>query len=521
MPLTWGGGLDRGTGIAKVQPANFSDLRNLELLTGTAEVRKGLAQEALGFVGGGATPYTDIVALTTAYSVLGAPNPHFIGYDSASKKLEAYSATIFGATIFTTAGSLGPSQKSFFLAEIYRKIFIAQDVAYALREVPTTYWDTAGGAITVLQGDFDGLGAQNVVFRGVVAYLNYIIGWGFGSNTDKNRPDVIRVSLPGQPTVFNKEHYFLAGGGTVLNCVPAGGKLLVFKDNEIRTILGSNRANFGISQAIDPEFGLAGSRLVATTPDGTTYFWSPHGPRFTTGGPSEDIGYGLKLDAPEPSGLVSAGAMEQGFAVYVPGKELVKFIFGQQRGYVLHLRDKQPRWSYEEYAVPIRCAGRYPHVGAAGTPADPSIKPMYGRSGGHKVLYNAGFQDDGVDYQAQATSDPAAPAGPDGECSFYTLWLAVTHTMACTLRVTPIIDGVALATKDVTLTAKGSRTTEVFEVGLQLPMGAAGVTAPRGTWFSAKVATLVAGAPAIATGDLLFDLSSLEYTVERETRAAV
>ena len=43
IPLSFGGGMDRATGVFEVQPENFLDLRNVYLYRNRLEARKGLA----------------------------------------------------------------------------------------------------------------------------------------------------------------------------------------------------------------------------------------------------------------------------------------------------------------------------------------------------------------------------------------------------------------------------------------------------------------------------------------------
>lgn len=520
-PIRWGGGLDRASGVTGAPPTSWSDLCNVDLLGTAAEVRKGLVQEAaLTVDDAGVTAMTDVVALHSQYS---NPTGGFrltLGYHAGTKKLQLWQNGAFQGTVIVFPNPLAAAEKSFFVADIYRKAFIAQDCPYAVRQLQTQHCPTGGGGPVVgLTANLDGAGVNPVFFRGVRAYLNYMVGWGFGSNADPDRPDVIRISLPGQPTVFNREHYLLAGGGGVLNCVPVGGRMLVFKENEIRPLIGSNRANFGIGPAVEPVYGLAGSQLVALSSDGTCYYWSRTGPRATAGGASWSIGLPLKLDAPEPAALVASGLVSQGFACYVPGKEQIKFVFGR-RGYVYHLQTSPPSWSYDDYAVALRCASDYAKVVAADLPGTVDFPVMFGRSGGGHILTAGAAQDDNANFGARAVSVPVAPAGASGECSFSAFWLTVTHTMAVTLRVTPFVDGVAYAVRDLVIGAKGTRTTETLEIGIA-DLRAQTTTHPRGTWFHVKVETIVGGASAIAAGDLLFDESAVEYEVLRETRKAL
>lgn len=519
FPITWGGGLDRATGIAAVRPSDFADIRNMDLFAGKAQTRRGMSRTASLLLGGAGAAMNDVIFNVP---IRATREGAVLAWKSGTGEVQLFTTDAQGTTpvyrfLWFTDATAG--RRYAHAAEVYRKVFFAQDLASTVTRAATQVYDVDAHTVANLTGDLDGAGVVPIYFRGVARHLGYLVGWGYGSASEADRPEVVRISLPGQPTVFNREHYFLVGarGDPVVLCIPTRNELLVFKETEFYAVVGTGRANFGVWPR-DTEYGLAAPKLAVSV-NGTVYFWSVEGPRMTEGGVSVDLSVPLDLGAPEPSDLVAAGLTVEGFAVWSSATRQVRFHFGK-RCYVLHLRDPgNPRWTYSERGRSLNCGG--PYYGSGDTPASSRLQLFYGQDSGNGLFKdNSGFQDDGINYQARATSDPVAPAGPDGECSFYTLWLAATHTMAVTLRVTPIVDGVAGATVDLTLTTKATRTTEVFEVGLKLATGSTVLTAPRGTWFQAKVETLVGGVAAIATGDLLFDLSSLEYSIERETRQA-
>lgn len=542
-PLTWGAGLDRATGVAAVNPVSWADLRNVHLLDGTAEVRRGLQRAASLLLDGSGVAMTDVVAIAP---LRGKRSSIVVAYEQASGKVQLYEtpgptggfgAPVCKGTLWTlTAGQAWNTNATrVFVAEGYSKFFVAVATTYAGvgGAQVTRYYDPAA-ANTGPGTQYFNLPNQasltDIKFLGVTQHRGYLVGWGFGADGDTDRGELIRISLPGQPTVFNKEHYLLAGarGEPVVNCVSIGNELLAFKESSIHAVVGSNRANFGVFPR-DHIYGLAGHRL-AVNANGVCYFWSHQGPRVTTGGPSEEIGIPLALQAPEPADLQAMEALWNGFAVYDRDRLQVRFVFGR-RCYVLHLRNPgNPRWSYEETSRTLISGGDlygpFSHPTPSSTATGSRLQRYMGQAGGNGVfqtLFVDGtvgvHQDDGVAFQARALSDPVAPAGLHGECIFPAFWLTVTHTMAVTLRVTPYVDGVALETRDIALTTKATLTTETFELGLTVPLGGSR-SAPRGARFAAKVETLVGGAPSIATGDLRLDQSLLEYEVVRETRQA-
>lgn len=140
-----------------------------------------------------------------------------------------------------------------------------------------------------------------------------------------------------------------------------------------------------------------------------------------------------------------------------------------------------------------------------------------------------GFQDNTVDYVPLAKSNPVAPAGASGECIFKNVYITITHDMAAMIRLTPIVDFVALdgtggqpderlifTLPDLT----PNRLTERFEMGLSLPFPLTGPerirNALRGAWFQLQ-AEAIGG---LASGDLIFDQTELEYEVVRESVVA-
>ncbi len=141
---------------------------------------------------------------------------------------------------------------------------------------------------------------------------------------------------------------------------------------------------------------------------------------------------------------------------------------------------------------------------------------FYGEANGNRLFESdTGFEDVDVAIALLAESDPISPAGPGGESAFYGLTIVVLHTMAVTIVVTPIVNGVALETQNIVLTSKATRTREQFELGLSIPITHAAVErgrcAPIGTWFQVRLS-----AAAIATGDLIIEGVALEQEIISE-----
>lgn len=377
-PMPFGQGLDRASGLMVVDPASMADLRNVLLYDGKAQARRGFGA-ASALINIATDPMDDVLAL---YPFRAKGKTVAAAWLTADRKVEIFAAGSTGggaapidaadadSTWFTADAIVGAPLIT--MAESYLKMFMAHyfhpyKPSMAVLRAPTKYYDPAGAIgsrLLALNVDLGG-GAEDICFAGVCTYLNYMVGWGYGNKTQPDRPEIVRVSLPGDPTSWVAGHYFIAGvrGDPVVACGPAGSVLSVFKESETYEIRGTDRTTFGIIGPVD-YFGQAGPRLGVTVGH-TRYFWSLQGPRMTTGGQSADIALPLDLAAPQPSDLVAAGVVTYGFAEYDPDYRRVLFFFPSDSGsqtlvYVLHVRDpKNLRMSYDVIGKRIRCAAVY------------------------------------------------------------------------------------------------------------------------------------------------------------------
>jgi len=380
IPLSFGGGMDRATGVFDVGPENFLDLRNVYLYRNRMEARKGLAAVNT-FVDDAAAVVDDVVLISPMRSEqMGV----VIGYQDGDRELHVYRVDGDG-TGTDRIGAWGTLPASahepprVLATESYRKLFFAHDEVVFSRRLSTYYYDPfVGSPLVQLTADLDGAGDAPVYFRGVARHLNYVIGWGFGTATEQNRPEIVRVSMPAAPTSWDAEHYFIAGirDDPVLDCQSMGATpspLAVFKQSETYTIFGFDRRTFGIRR-IDDIYGLAASRLAITV-NGVCYFWSLEGPRATSGNsPSKDLAWPLDLDAPAPATLVAEGALEDGFVEYLPGRRVILFVFGK-RVYALSIwNPADPKWSYGELGYEVFCGGRL-SSGGTGQSVPPTAAP--------------------------------------------------------------------------------------------------------------------------------------------------
>jgi hypothetical protein len=511
LPLNFGEGLDRASGSTVVAPERAADIRSVYLAAGVAEARKGIVLTRT-------MPDTDSIVLL--HLTHRFASNFAIGYESFPTDELRLEIDGLDEGVWLAGANIA-SDHAFFAGEVGNVIMVAAATHASGDGIVTKYYNTSSGAITTFQASFDGGAAADVKFRGVCQHLDYMVGWGFGSASEGGRGDIIRVSLPGQPTVFKKEHYFIAGArDPVRACISLGaGGLMVLKHRKLFRILGDNRANFGIFE-VDPDYGVICNRLACSY-RGALYFWSEAGPRVSTGGPSEDIGRSLGLNAPLPSDLVSQGFTPRAFAHADQERKEISFVF-DQRAYVLHMEEPEhPRWSFREYGVSLRCASQWFYT------TESKVVSAVGVQGGGRIgaLHRTALDfDTAVKPRLQTAA--AAPYGPAGEATFHAVHLTVTHTMACTLRLTALVDGAPQGeVRDVTLASKATRTTEVFEVALYqkyVPSATdEGRYALRGSFFAVKIEVLVSGSPGIATGDLLIEQVAVEHEQATETRVAV
>ena len=360
LPIPWGEGIDRASGAMAISPSAFRDLRNVKLGQGRTEMRKGYARLAL-------LPFGDMTLGVWPIRASGLSAVAL--YDTPTRTVALYvvdstgtSTALVGTLLTVPAGAVSPP--SLVGAASYDRLLIAHDEPVYSQRQPTMVYSPNEGTISPLMADLAREGTTYPVkFRGVARYLSYIVGWGYGQHNNnpaieqEDRPETLRISDPGEPTVFDPEHYFLVGmqGDPIIGVSLVAQKLAVFKAAETYQLVGHNRPTFGILP-LDPEHGLLASKLVVAVGRGTSYFWSLAGPRVMDGSGSIDLAEPLGLAGAPPDALATATAVEQGFAYYDRDEQEVLFVFGQW-AYVLHLNGDGVRWSYRKIGVALLCAG--------------------------------------------------------------------------------------------------------------------------------------------------------------------
>lgn len=358
-PLVLGLGLDRNAGPMTANPAFQEDLRNVYLADGLAYIRNGSRAPVELLDPDDDGLMTDVLAgellKVTNVGVL-------VAWRESTREVHVFRVSGAGITPvhagvwFTLAeGAVEPPR--IFMAEVAGIMFLAHDEPSLSRRAPTVGYDPSSGALDPIEPAWAASGG--IRFRGVAAHLGaYLAGWGYGTATE-TRPDLVRMSLPGDPTTFELRHYESIGqpGEAVLRCVSVGGTLLCLKAFEVWTHFGSDRRTFGKRQ-LEGGIGILSSRLgiVVDTEDaaqGLFYFWSHLGPRVSGGGPSSDMALPLALFNGGPEDLVAEGDSEAAFATYYPPRKQVRFHFGE-RYYAFDRTLEQ--WSYGEMGYTPSCA---------------------------------------------------------------------------------------------------------------------------------------------------------------------
>jgi len=376
IPLYFGPGLDRAEGPMVVEPGRMEDLRNFYLLEGKLQARKGFAAPGL-LTAEGVPEITHILA---GQALRSEGVGIVVGWAAPAGEVHVFRVEPDG----TEASHVGrwfrwrEDQADFppivHMAESFGRVFMAHDEPNPFDRAATFVYDPItpqlGGLLSPLLDTFSPLvpqpsespvespsespgeespgplGPAAIKFRGVVAHLDYLFGWGYGT-AEVDRPEMVRASLPGEPRNFDANHYWIVGDrqDPVLQCTPGASSLIAFKAGEWWEIFGTNRRNFGHVRR-DPLFGILHPRLAVNV-SGLVFFWSPDGPRVTDGSSaSQSLEIPLDLLGYEPADLPEEVNACEAFATYVYQDRVVLFVFGR-RAYALTARVQGDwKWSY-------------------------------------------------------------------------------------------------------------------------------------------------------------------------------
>lgn len=361
LTLPLGAGVSRNAGAYVASAATFLDLRNVELGDGRMTGRRGLVRQ-LQLGPDDLSEAGTLIAIEDIPSAGIAAALVFSNGDTGDPtiRVELWKIDDFGTTATLigpvwTFGSLPLRLPRVKVAESYGKLFIAHDHVGGGEQ--SAVYDSGTDLITPLNL---GTGMTTPKFRGFKSYLQYMVGWGWGTDADPDRPEIVRVNIPGEPLNWDINHYFVVGqrDDPVLNVDPAGNILMVQKPARTFDIRGTSRENFGTFPG-DETVGVISSRASVTV-DGVNYRWSQTGPRRSTGGKSEDLGIGLAWQKAQADAAATPSTVLRPyvFAAHDPVANEVMFVMNTDWGFVLHL-DALPdiQWSYRTFDKFLRCAG--------------------------------------------------------------------------------------------------------------------------------------------------------------------
>jgi len=377
MPLAVGRGLDRATGLAAVQPQYPDDARNVYARDAKMALRPGLQLSGFSAVPWG----TDFLAIETLKATLDIV---YVLFDRDTREIRVYVRNaITGAIQVPTSPANGlwgivNSNADFpvvQLAESNGLMSMAHaELTFDLR-LPTTYYTPNAtspnlpGVLTTLTADLNGDGiAAPVYFSGVYPYLVYLCGWGYGTETagKSDRGDTLRISQPGEPTVFTAGNFFLAGvqKDPILDVIVADDILAIMKGDETYRLVGTSPADFGI-YIMDAEYGTIAARVTWNT-GSRAYTWSSDGARRVTRDGTFPIAQPLELISPMPDDFPAAGPARLAFVVYDQQRYLLYWCFPDIEGGTVPVRafllslwaPDDPRWTLGEIQQPVSCAGR-------------------------------------------------------------------------------------------------------------------------------------------------------------------
>lgn len=361
-PIPFGPGLARNEGSMVVREGALEDVRNWYLQDGRLQTRWGFdfVTDLPGELSESGTG--DVTRILGGHALKSEKIGLIVGFTLATRRVGIWRVAGNGQNpeyLGLWFEHFEDTPPRVHITEVNGQVFFAHDEPIVSRRAQTIGYGGFGGSslfldgLTLDEGESEG---TPIRFRGVVGHLDYLFGWGFGTAL-QDRPEMVRSSLPGQPTVFELNHYFVIGSrrDPVWRCVPGERDLICFKESDWHAIFGENRANFG-SVRRDPLYGLLAPHLAVNV-SGQVFFWSNEGPRMTDGfGPSVSLELPLDLPHFEPEDLVARGELRDSFAVYIPQDRMVWFVFGR-RVYSLSVRRPGDwKWGYHELGFNPSCA---------------------------------------------------------------------------------------------------------------------------------------------------------------------
>jgi hypothetical protein len=392
MPLVLGRGLDRATGLAAAQPQFPVDARNVYGRDAKMSVRPGLAESGYAPLTWG-TDLLEVIGMKSTHDVL------LVVYDRDTLQIRIYRMDPSTGLVQTLAGlgawgTLNSAAEYPVVSydEADGRVMIAHAEASYLLRLPTVYYtpDFASpetvGTLTTLEADLDGTGVVHpVYFRAVCTHLEYMIGAGYGSNSDPDRGDVVRFSKPADPTTWSAPNFVLFGvkKEPVVAMKPVSKLLAVAKEDETWIMDGAVGSQF-TPRRIDAKYGCVSARGMLVAGD-RVFQWSKDGPRQVTTENTSPIGQPLELISPMPTDLPTRGPARLMFTAYDIYRYLGEWVWPDLESaaapvtsYALSLwNPDDPRWTFFTREQPVSCAGILYGTDQGGVP-DPPVGYPYG-----------------------------------------------------------------------------------------------------------------------------------------------
>lgn len=309
VPLPFGAGLDRATGTMSRSPRTLADAINVFASEG-----KMLAIPSLlptWFPSStGAQGEDDYIAIS---GLLATKDIILVSLDRDTGDVDVWRInpiavpTLQHVGLWATLGGSALTPPRIIIAESFGKLYLAHDEPLIGSRLNTQVYtpnavDANVGSIANLTANLDSLGSQPVKFRGVYHYNDSLWGWGYGTNSDADRPEVLRVSRPGEPDIFSPQALFYAGGrkDAITAVVAVGSILAVRKRTEGYRVIGRGPATYAIEPA-EKGYGCENARLaIAVGGSHGTFVWDHTGPRELLGdGTSVPVGDLFALRVPD------------------------------------------------------------------------------------------------------------------------------------------------------------------------------------------------------------------------------
>lgn len=434
-------GLDRGTGLVEVDQSSALDLREFLPREGKLQLRPPLGS-AISTISG-----ITHICHSEYFEAKGVVV--YVVYDSASRAVKVYTTDLNGTSVVSigtwgtlTAGAVEPPR--FSAAESYSYMLLAHDEPTVTRRLTTQVFD--GATIANLTANLDATSAKAYIARGVVEHLGYVWSWGFGSDSDKSRPEALRCHRPSDPRTIDTNVAWTVGARdqAILSCRPCLAGLLIMKPGRSYLLEGVDYRSFGVSPA-DRNAGAITMRAATTWGD-YVYSWTADGPRRTANGIFQPLELPLELRAKLPVGLPTSVPLAYAHVMAWPTEEMLLWAFPDPTNdetlvFALSTRGNLLRWSYWHLPVAVM----------TGLTVRPTSESAVVAPGYPTATVHAGIQQ-ATTYRTRLTFTLNQVVGDET----VEVWGRQGANPYAVLTSFPISTAAATMTRDITVSASGS-----------------------------------------------------------------